>query len=276
MSEVENALAGAEVAPVANADAPQAEQAPAPEPTTEQVEAQEQDKPRDEKGRFVPQERVNEITKARREAERRADAHERRADALERELASYRQPQPVQHQPQSNEAPPSIEQFSDIGEWSRAMTDFAVRQAEARIEDRLRGQDQQRSMQQLADQFDERSRQYAATNPGFEDRLSELSRSVQFNPYVVEAIGVSEHGPAVADYLAQHLDEADAISRMNPHIAALHLGRIEAKVSAPKPKPVTNAPSPAPVLGGGGKPVPALREDMSYAEYKAARERGEG
>lgn len=239
MSDVETAQTGAEVAPVANAEAPQA--TPAPETTTEQVEAQETEQSRDEKGRFV-QQRINEITRARREAERERDYWRQQAET---------RPQAASQQYAQSEGPPSIDQYQDVGEWSRAMTDYAVRQAEARVEDRFRGNEQQRTQQQLIEQFEARSSTYAAANPGFEDRLAELGRSVQFAFPVVEAIGLSEHGPAITDYLAQHLDEADRIARLPPHIAALHLGRIEAKVSAPKSKPVTKAPDPAPTLGGG-------------------------
>ena len=264
MSEVETAVDGAQVAPVENAAEGQQTQAQAPESTTEQVDTPEQDnKPRDEKGRFVPQERVNEITRARREAERRADA-------LERELATLRQP--AQHQPQSDEAPPSIVDFNyDQDRWAAAMTQYAVKQAERNVSQRFQQNDMQRHQQQLAEQFDERSREYAAANPGFEDRLADLGRNVQFNPYVVEVIGSSEHGPAVVDYLAQHLDEADRIARLQPHLAALHLGRIEAKVSAPKPKPVTNAPNPPPTLSGGKATVTKNPDEMTQAEWLAWR-----
>jgi len=259
MSEVENAPTGAEVAPVANADIPQATQAP--EPTTEQVEAQEQERPRDDKGRFVPQERVNEITRARREAERRADA-------LERELMAVRQSQPAQHQPQDA---PTLEAYNgDFNAWSQAITQYAIHQAETRAEARFRNHEQQRSFQQVAEQFDSRSREYEVANPGFSERMEALGHSVQFNPQVLEAIALSEHGPAVVDHLAQHLDEADRLARLPPHIAALQLGRIEAKVSAPKAKPVTNAPAPAPTLGGGAA-APKDPDKMTVEEWTAWR-----
>jgi hypothetical protein len=240
MSDVDTALTGAEVAPVVPETT---ETQTAPESTPEQLEAQKQERERDEKGRFVPQERLNEVTRHRREAERRADA-------LERELAQYRNQQPA-HQPQS-EGPPSLEAFGyDTDKWQAALADHVSKQAITRAEQLAQQREQQRNQQQIADTFEKRSREFSATTPDFEDRLTDLSRAVQFNPYVVEAIGASDHGPAVAYYLAQHLDEADSISRLPAHIAALHIGRIEAKVSATKPKPVTNAPNPAPTLGGG-------------------------
>lgn len=260
MSDTETALAGAEVAPVENAETPQNEQANAPESTTEQVETPEQnDRPRDDKGRFVPQERLNEVTRHRREAERRADA-------LERELQALRQQQPAQHQPRSNDVP-SLEAFNyDMAAWSQAMTEHVTQRTLSQAEQRLQQAEQQRTQQQIVEQFDARSREYAAANPGFDDRIADLGRNVQFHPAVVEVIGTSDHGPAVADYLATHLDEADRIARMQPHLAALHLGRIEAKVSAPKPKPVSKAPNPAPVLGGGSA-VQKDPERMSTEEW---------
>lgn len=271
MSEVENALTGAEVAPVENT-APTPEQTQAStESATEQVETQAQDdKPRDEKGRFVPQERVNEITKARREAERRADS-------LERELHQYRTQQPAQYQPQSNEAPPTLADFGfDMDKFGEALTHYAVRKAESSAEQRFQQQSQRQHQQSVEQQFEQRSQEYAKAHPDFDDAVSDLGRAVQFHPAVVEAIGFSERGPEIVHHLAKHLDEADRLARMPPHLAAVQLGRIEAQLSTPKAKPVTKAPTPAPVLGGGGKSSPSVADGMSYAEYRAAREKGIG
>ena len=244
MSEVVSAADdGASVAPVDNAEVVAQEQAQTP--TTEQVDKPQDDKPRDEKGRFVPQERVNEITRARREAERRAEA-------LERELASLRQQQPAQHKPQSIEKAPAIADFNyDVDAWSQAMSEYAIAQAESRVEQKISAKTQQERQQSAQKSFEERAAKYAAEHPDFDQAVDDLGRTVRFSPEVIEAIGVSDHGPAVVHYLAQHLDEADRIARLPVHLAAVQLGRIEAQVSQPKPKPVTNAPKPAPTLGGG-------------------------
>lgn len=265
MSEVETADDGAQVAPVENAAEEQQTERNASESTTEQVDTQGQDdKPRDEKGRFVPQERVNEITRARREAERRADA-------LERELSQIRQQQPAQHQPQSNEPPPSLENYANVAEWSQALTQYAVRQAEQAAEQRFKQQDWQRQQQQVQQNFAERAAKYTAEHPDFTDAVSELDRSVTFAPEIVDAIGNSEHGPALVHYLAKHLDEADRISRLPAHIAAVQLGRLEAQVSAPKPKPVTKAPTPTPSLGGGSSIPTGPNDKQTIEEWLAER-----
>jgi len=261
MSDVETAVDGALVAPVVSETT---DTTNAPEQTTEQIEAQEQEqRTRDEKGRFVPQERVNEITRARREAERRADS-------LERELSQYRQT--AQHQPQSHDKPPSIQDFASLDDWSAAMTQHAIAQAESRVEQRYQQQSQRQQQQTVEQQFEERSQKYAKEHPDFDNAVSDLGRAVQFHPAVVEVIGLSDHGPAVVHYLANHLDEADRISRLPPHIAAVQLGRIEAQVSAAKPKTVTNAPNPPPTLGGGKATVTKNPDEMSQAEWLAWRQ----
>lgn len=237
---------GASVAPVETANEQDKTQEQAQDTTTEHVDKPEhEEKPRDEKGRFVPQERVNEITKARREAERRADA-------AERELASLRQQQPAQHQPQSTDKAPSLADFNyDMDAWSSATQEYLLTQAESRVEQRLAGKTQQERQRTIQDGFEAKAAKYAADHPDFGQAVEDLGRTIRFSPEVVEAIGVSDHGPAVVHYLAQHLDEADRIARLPAHLAALHLGRIEAQVSTAKPKPVTNAPKPAPTLAGG-------------------------
>ena len=265
MSEVETAVDGAQVAPVENAAEGQQTQEQAQDTTTEQVDTQ--DKPRDDKGRFVPQERVNEITRARREAERRADA-------LERELYQVRSQQPAQHQPQSNEAPPSLADFGwDMDKWAQALTQHATAQAEARAEQRFQQQSQRQHQQTVEQQFEQRSQAYAKTHPDFDDAVSDLGRAVQFHPAIVEAIGYSERGPELVHHLAQHLDEADRLARLPPHIAAVQLGRIEAQLSMPRSKPVTNAPNPPPTLGGGKAVVRTDLNDpeMPQAEWLAMR-----
>ena len=270
MSDVETADDGAQVAPVDDAASEQPiEQDQAQDSTTEQVETQQDDKPRDDKGRFVPQERVNEITRARREAERRAEA-------LERELSNLRQQQPAQNQPQSKQDAPKLEDYDyDMSAFGAALTEYAVTQAQTQAESRIQQRTQQEQAQKLQRSFEDRAAKYAAEHPEFDEAVSSLTKTVQFRPEVVETISASEHGPAVVHYLAQHLNEADDIARMPAHLAAAQIGRIESRLSATKPKPVTNAPTPTPSLGGGSVAKKDLAK-LSYADYRRERMKGAG
>lgn len=266
MSEVQDAQTGATVAPVQNT-APEQEQvqATATESTTEQIGTQPEEQPRDEKGRFV-QQRINELTRYRRDAERARDFYRQQYEA-----AQKAQPAPA---PQS-EKPPTLADYNfDSDAWATAHEEYITRKMKSMTEQQFRQKEEERTAQQAKQQFETRSQAFAKDHANYGEALATLDATVQFQPQIVEAIALSEHGPAVAYHLANHLDEADRIARLPPHLAAVQLGRIEALVSAPKPTPVTNAPKPSPTLSGGSLANRGIRPDMSYEEYKAARSAG--
>ncbi|WDS36235.1 hypothetical protein [Pseudoxanthomonas sp.] len=264
MSDLENAQTGAEVVPAENTEAVERQQVEGSEATAEQVEQpQAQEQPRDEKGRYVPQERLNEVTKARRTAERERDAY--RA-----ELEQVRQQRPVP--PPQADAPPALESFDfDMQKWQQATAKYYADAAAKGMDSRYREEEQQRSRQESVKQFERKAKEFMASAPDYEDRVQELDGAIQFAPEVIDVIATSDHGPALAYHLATHLDEADRISRLSPHLAALQLGRLEAQISAPKQKPVTQAPPPTPSLSGGSAAPRGIREGMTYEQYKAAR-----
>lgn len=265
MSDVETAQTGAQVAPAIPA-APETLQAPGSESTPEHVEAQppEQEKPRDDKGRFVPQERVNEITRARREAERERDY-------LRQQMAQFQAQQPPQYtRPQSTDRPPSLQEFATVEEWGQAIAEYSAHQALSRAEQTFQQRDQYHTQQQIAQQFQAKEATFAATTPDYLDRVAELTSSVPLPGELLMAISQSDHGPAVAYHLAQHLDVADRLARMHPVAAAVEIGRIEARLSAPQTKPVSKAPNPAPSLAGSST-VNKAPDDMSVNEWMAWR-----
>ena len=91
----------------------------------------------------------------------------------------------------------------------------------------------------------------------------------EFAPMILECD--SPHD--VVYYLGKNPDEGRRLSAMNPVAAARELGKIEARLSAPRPKTTTSAPDPiSPVRGtASGTKNP---ERMSPAEWRAAREAG--
>lgn len=261
MSDLDTAQTGAEVENAAAV--PGAQQGS--ETTTEQTETPEQIQERDEKGRF--QGRINELTRARREAERQAQYWQQQA------TAGQQQPPAQRQAPQT--APPSPEEFGwDMGKWSAAVTEYATTQATTQAQTQFQQQQESQHREQLFTAFDARERAYAQQNPGYTERAEQLLGVIQYNPQVAEILAISDHGPAMVDYLAQHLDEADAIARLPMHVAAMKLGSIEAKVSAPKYRPVSQAPAPAPGFAGGGqitqKDPAKMTDDEWFASTRKA------
>lgn len=262
MPDIDTALTGAPAAPddtqAPPVEQPEVTQASAPEPEVETPE-----KAKEEKGRL--QSRLNEITKARREAERRADYFEQKYEAAQRQV----QP-PPQHQPSADM--PSLEEFGyDAAQWGNAVRDQLRNEAVQIAEQRIQQQHAQQYHEQVFSQFESREQAYALENPQYFERVEQLTSTVSFNPVIGEILATSEKGPALVDYLAQHLHEADQLARLPPHIAAVQLGRIEASLA--KAKPVTNAPPPTPTLSGGSIQNKQLTA-MTYEEYRAARMKG--
>lgn len=272
MSDANTAADGAEVAtlPDEKPAEPVIEQATNEQESTTANDDPPKDEPaRNEKGQF--QGRINEITRARREAERELASERQLREQYEQKLAQYeRQPS----QQQGSEAPKLADFNYDMDAWSVALTQHAERKATESVESRLHGQEAQRQRQEMAVGFESKAQTYAKENPGYFDRVAELDSAVQFRPEVIEAIGLSEHGPAIADYLATHLDEADQLSRLPAHLAAVQIGRLEGRVTTSKLKPVTNAPNPPPTLSGGSVAGPKDLGKLSYADYKAQRMKG--
>lgn len=262
MSDETNAVVTAPTA--APVETPQENTAPSANAETQPVEGEtpEQQQARDERGRFKSeaQNRINELTRARRQAERERDA-------LMAEVERYRQPQ----QTAPADKPPAFEDFQDLNQWAAAVAQHARQSALTEAERKFSERQQQTSQEQVFGQYEARERQYAAAHPDYAEAIDSLRSSVRFAPSTLEVIATSEHGPAVVHHLGKHLDEADRLARMPPHMQAAEVARIEARVSAPKPKPVTKAPDPAPSLSGGAPAPKGLSDDLPIEEWVARR-----
>lgn len=100
--------------------------------------------------------------------------------------------------------------------------------------------------------------------PNFDNAFARTPIHERFVPHLVE----SEKAADLAIFLGNNPKEAQALFEQfetAPARALIELGRIEARLSAPKAKTVSTAPKPAPVLTGGSNP---LQFDMSRASVE--------
>lgn len=235
-----------------------AEQQPAPEvnPDTlekKAVEAEEENpeppeaKPdeeglRDDKGRFKgAQARIDELTRARREAERERDYY--------KGLAAPKQAP----QTGSEAAPaqkPTADQYGDYGDYVEALTDWKAdqRDAQRNTAEATRSADRAADLQRQA---------WATKVSAVETTLTDYAEIVGNSDlpiagHVAEALMEADRGPELAYYFAQHQHELAKLNAMSNARAAIELGRIEATLGGQPPaKAVTKAPAPiTPVRGG--------------------------
>lgn len=209
------------------------------------------------------QSRIDELTRARYEAEREA---------------KFWREQAAKSPPPSTDAPkPTKADYPDDEAYFEALADFKAEQKVQQFSQQTQAERAQEAQaRQTASQFD--LYQERVQQAGLPDYAEVVGQSdVPAAPHVLESILDSDVGPQLAYHLAKHPDVAERLNAMTPVQAAREIGRLEAAVASPaatQPTPpakrTTTAPAPInPVRGGNGqftKPV----EAMSDAEWYAA------
>lgn len=249
--------------------------APAPEPAPAEAkadgetpeaadEAAKDDRERDDKGRFKPvQSRIDELTKARREAEREA--------AYWRQLAQGQQP--GEQQQAAPAAKPTPDQYQDYGEYVEALTDWKAKAAAAEL---LQQRAQQQQQEVARTTWAERQAEARQRLPDFDDVLASADAPVA--KHVADVLLESPKGPDLAYHFARNPAELARINSLPPLQAALEVGRLEATLARPAasaaPVPATrqtNAPKPASVGAATGRAASLDPARMTMDEYKAYR-----
>lgn len=223
---------------------------------------EEKEQPKSEKRPGV-QSRIDELTRARYEAEREA---------------AFWRDQAAKSQTPSTDAPkPTKADYPDDEAYFEALADYKAEQKVRQFSQQTQAERAQEAQaRQTASQFDlYQERVQQADLPDYAEVVGQSD--VPAAPHVLESILDSDVGPQLAYHLAKHPDVAERLNAMTPVQAAREIGRLEAAVASPaaaQPTPpakrTTTAPAPInPVRGGNGqftKPT----EAMSDAEWYAA------
>lgn len=204
-----------------------------------------------------------------------ADSARKRADEAESRRES------IIRAGQQGEAP-RREQFSDPAEYVAAQAIWKWQQSAAQHAAGEANSAAERERQQ-AEQFELAERQIAQqqwTEQLVEARMKyadfdavALAPDVPITEGIADIIRSSDAAADLAYYLGQNRAEAMRIAQMPPMSAARELGRIEASLTAPKPRTASTAPPP--ITPGKASASGAKSPDkMSAEEYRAWRESG--
>lgn len=215
---------------------------------------------RDEKGRFKGvQPRIDELTRARREAEREA--------AYWKAVAAGTQ-SPAQAAPQ-RPVPADFEKYDD---YIDALTDW---KAEAAVAKRMEADSTRKVAETRAQTFAERQTQARTAMPDYDEVVGGSETPIA--QHVGEAILESDLGPQLAYHFAKNPDALMRLNGMSPVQAAREIGKLEATLSA-KPaapaaptKKVSNAPVPAGTMGTQGRATTPALQNLSMDEYMKQR-----
>jgi hypothetical protein len=222
----------------------------------ETAEAESEEQARDDKGRFKGdgvQKRIDELTRARREAERQAE---------------YWQGVATQTAPEAQGDKPSRDDYAEQADYIEALTEWKAEQAVTRVQREQAAQSANHARQSA---WEAREAQTKASIPDY-DAVVPVS-TVPIKPHVVEALMDADAGPSLAYHLAKNPDVAARLNAMTPTRAAIELGRIETTLTAPAVKVPSNAPTPiTPITPqASGRTVDLSKASME--DYIAERKR---
>lgn len=230
------------------------------------------------------QERINELTAARREAER--EAERLRAELAKRDTGDQENKPSEKTDETTSTETATAPNPDDKTKYPLGDLDPAYQQdmLDYKLDKRLQELDAQR--QQEAQQQAEQARTQALQNEwtakleaaessyeDFRETVETLDSTFdginpEYGQFLAETLMSLDKGPDVLYHLAKHPEQAEAIVRSNnPVNAALALGRLEASLNptTPTPKPpgakATKAPRPPASVNKGNAPRFSVKPD---------------
>lgn len=196
-------------------------------------------------------------------------------------LSSQQAAAPQDPPPPAIKPAPTLEEFEfDTPRWAAAHAAWANEQIDARVNagiakqiGQARADDAQAAVER---QWSERVTEFEKTEPGALDTILVAGQFV--SPLMAQLVKASSVGVKIAHHLGLNPDKAARIARLPEAQQAMHIGRLEAELSAstpapprkPTPPPTTRAPAPPNPVGGAAAPSKAL-ESMSIDEYLVSR-----
>lgn len=213
--------------------------------------------------------------------------HQRRKEAMERMradmlAAEQRAREAEERLREFNEmagqsAMPKQEDYQSYEEFQAALSAHHAMRA---MDDRQKSQIQRDMEARRAEVERAKQQEQAEIAQGWQSQVSEAKQrysdfeqvafTAPISQPVAEIVAQMDGGADVAYHLGLNHAEAQRLSNMSPVHAAMELARIEARLQAPAPRTVTNAPEPV-------KPVRSKAsagkdpEKMSMAEYRKWR-----
>ena len=266
------------------ADSKPSEAAPSAEPhevdngQSEPVEASEEATATEDRKRNPKLEiRFEKITKQREEAREEARKEREQRESLEakvKELESRSQPQRAE----STEEP-RPEQFTDMYEYAKALTDYKVDQRLGEEKQKVEQAKAEAQRQQVINTWAKRVESAKAEMPDFEAMVG--SADVVVSNEVRDAIFESDVGPQVLYHLAENPEIAEKLQGMTVTSALRTIGKLEAQFEKAEPQTKTvvgKSKAPAPInpirSAANGRDVNLNSNGEfhgSYQAWKAAR-----
>jgi len=232
------------------------------------------------KGKSV-QERMNEITAARREAERVAEERAREVEYW-KGMAAGKKPEgeAEQAKPEADangDPEPDPEKYEYGEADARYLADSARWNARAEFRELKRQEDERAEVAKLNTEHAARVSEAVEKYPDYQEKVQASADRGEWPCSQVMALGIkaSPVGPDVAYHLATNRDEAARINALSPLEQARELGRLEAgfmnkpKEVAPEVKAPKAPPPPSHQARGAGGQFETSDDTDDFAAFEA-------
>lgn len=185
------------------------------------------------------QERIDELTRKRREAEREAEYWKKAA--IEKEKAS----KPLEPETPAIPKRPTLDQFETTEQYEDALFEWRDKKREIETRTKRQQEDQEAAFRT----FNERANKIRAEHDDFD----EVAERPVFSPAMRDALAINENGPELVYYLGNNEAEAARIRSLPVIQQLVEIGRLEQKLLlAKKTQKVTKAPPPPNPVGMSG------------------------
>src|SRR3990172_5200595 len=189
------------------------------------------------------------------EAQARAEAAERRLQELETQ----------RREPQIPSSKPRMEDFTDIGEFEKAVDKWARVEAVKEYETKQREQASRTQSEKLTRDWQEK-----VDDSDYED-WDEIVGNLKPETPLNIALMHTENGVDIAYHLGKNRKEVDRILGLNPAQQFIEIGKLSVKLSlkAEPPKQPSKAPPPiAPLSVASAVPDDQIKPQQPYEEYQ--------
>lgn len=223
-----------------------------------------------------PQKRIDELTWHRRNAERQNRQLQSELAQLREQLAQSARPQAEQRNEPARASKKLADFDYDEEKYQAYLEDAVAEKAAAKAEAKLREkQERERSESSRKDhmaKFREREAKLRGELEDYED----YAYTAPIDS-ITDLVLAMDEGPRIAYYLGKNPETAARINSLPPNLAAVELGRIDARLAIEreqaKAKPVSKAPPPPPTIEATEPAVSKDPSEMSDAEFAKWRKR---
>lgn len=215
------------------------------------------------------QKRIDELTREKREAERKASEEAQKRADLERQIAER---QRAELQSVQTDDRPERSDYEDPDAYTVALSEWTARKAvqEDRIQ-RAQAEQQARVQQgyrSVIDRWQSGIEKALEKHPDFREVTE--AENLPIAEHLKFALLSHDNGHEIAYYLGTHPDEAARLSSLSPLQSALAVGALGAKLADEAKPQVSRAPRPATPIAARSNAV-KTPESESMEEYAARR-----